>query len=235
VQSYNLSLLAFWTLAFFYGQVGAHHLIGGPVPEWLVTLSIVQSIMMIIPVVAFSLNMHFTLKGYFSSLLDSLTLRFIFFGAVMYTLTSLEGTFEALRSVNQITHFTHFTVAHAHIGMYGWVSMVIFGGIYFALPRVLNTPWPRPALITTHFWLTAVGFLVYFVMLSIGGLLQGLILLDPARPFIDSVTATLPWLRGRSIGGALMTAGHLVFAYHFYLAVRVSELRARFDRVLAGV
>jgi cytochrome c oxidase cbb3-type subunit 1 len=82
--------------------------------------------------------------------------------------------------------------------------------------------------------LVAVGFLTYFVMLSIGGLLQGLILLDPARPFIDSVTVTLPWLEGRSLGGALMTAGHLVFAYHFYLAVRASELRTRFDRVPAG-
>src|SRR3546814_20796283 len=53
IQSYNLSLLGFWALAFFYGQVGGHHLIGGPVPGWMVTLSIVQSIMMIVPVVAF--------------------------------------------------------------------------------------------------------------------------------------------------------------------------------------
>ena len=28
IQSYNLSLLGFWGLAFFYGQVGGHHLIG---------------------------------------------------------------------------------------------------------------------------------------------------------------------------------------------------------------
>jgi cytochrome c oxidase cbb3-type subunit 1 len=234
VQSYNLSLLAFWTLAFFYGQVGAHHLIGGPVPEWLITLSIVQSIMMIIPVVAFSINMHLTLKGYFRFLKTSFTLRFIFFGAVMYTLTSLQGTFEALRSFNQVTHFTHFTVAHAHLGMYGWVSMVAFGGIYFALPRVLDTPWPRPRLIAIHFWLVAGGFIVYDVMLSIGGLLQGLILLNPARPFIDSVSVTIPWLLGRSVGGSLMTLGHFVFVYHFYLAVRSSELRSRFDRVPAG-
>src|SRR3546814_2697369 len=54
IQSYNLSLLGFWALAFFYGQVGGHHLIGGPVPGWLITLSIVQSIMMVVPVLAFS-------------------------------------------------------------------------------------------------------------------------------------------------------------------------------------
>lgn len=217
VRSYNLSLLGFWTLAFFYGQVGAHHLIGGPIPEWLITLSIVQSMMMIIPVVAFSVNQHLTLKGNFNALRHSHVLRFIVFGAVMYTLASLQGSLEALRSVNAVTHFTHFTVAHAHLGMYGFVSMVIFGGVYFAMPRILNTSWPQSVLISLHFWLVVAGFAIYLITLSIGGILQGLILLDPARPFMDSVAVTMPWLQGRSIGGALMTLGHLVFAWHFVL------------------
>ncbi|WP_066266420.1 cbb3-type cytochrome c oxidase subunit I [Hydrogenophaga palleronii] len=230
VRSYNLSLLGFWTLAFFYGQVGAHHLIGGPIPEWLITLSIVQSVMMIIPVVAFSMNQHLTLKGHFSALKHSHVLRFIFFGAVMYTITSLQGSAEALRSVNAVTHFTHFTVAHAHLGMYGFVSMVIFGGLYFALPRILDVRWPKPALISLHFWLVVAGFAVYIVTLSIGGILQGLILLDPARPFMDSVAVTLPWLQGRSIGGALMTLGHLVFAWHFVLITARSGVLIHADR-----
>jgi len=221
VRSYNLSLLGFWTLAFFYGQVGAHHLIGGPVPEWLITLSIVQSVMMIIPVLAFSVNQHSTLKGYFGALRHSPVLRFIVFGAMMYTLASLQGSFEALRSLNAVTHFTHFTVAHAHLGMYGFVSMVAFGGVYFAMPRILDTPWPHARLISLHFWLVVAGFATYMVMLSVGGVLQGLALLDPARDFIESVKVTMPWLQGRSLGGALMTCGHLVFAVHVLLiAVR---------------
>ncbi len=230
VRSYNLSLLGFWTLAFFYGQVGAHHLIGGPIPEWLVTLSIVQSVMMVIPVVAFSVNQHLTLKGHFGALRHSPTLRFIVFGAVMYTLASLQGSLEALRSLNALTHFTHFTVAHAHLGMYGFVSMVIFGGIYFALPRILDRPWPRPGLISLHFWLVVAGFAVYMVTLSIGGVLQGLVLLDPARPFMDSVAVTLPWLQGRTVGGALMTLGHLVFAAHFVLITLRSGVLTHADR-----
>jgi cytochrome c oxidase cbb3-type subunit 1 len=234
VRSYNLSLLGFWTLAFFYGQVGAHHLIGGPIPEWLITLSIVQSVMMIIPVAAFSTNVHLTLKGHFGKLKRSHVLRFITFGAVMYTLASLQGSFEALRSVNAITHFTHFTVAHAHIGMYGFVSMVIFGGVYFALPRILDTAWPKPALIGLHFWLVVAGFCIYIAALSTGGLLQGLALLDGARPFMDSVTVTLPWLQGRSIGGLLMTTGHLVFATHFAMIVARSRVLVRSDRLAAG-
>jgi cytochrome c oxidase cbb3-type subunit 1 len=223
VQSYNLSLLGFWTLAFFYGQVGAHHLIGGPIPEWLVTLSIVQSVMMLVPVLAFTTNIHLTLKGYFSTLKRSHTLRFIVVGAMMYTLASVQGSFEALRSLNSITHFTHFTVAHAHIGMYGFVSMVIFGGMYFAVPRILDVNWPKPALISLHFWLVVAGFATYIVMLSIGGALQGLSLLDGAKPFIESVKVTHPWLIGRSVGGSLMTIGHIVFAVHFYLVVMAAE------------
>lgn len=107
--------------------------------------------------------------------------------------------------------------------MYGFVSMVLFGGIYFALPRVLDVKWPKPALISLHFWLVVAGFATYIVLLSIGGVLQGLTLLDGATPFIESVKVTRPWLIGRSVGGALMTMGHIVFAVHFWLALRAAE------------
>ena len=134
-------------------------------------------------------------------------------------LVSLEGTVEALRSVNTVTHFTHFTVAHAHLGMYAFVAITLFGGIYFVMPRVVEREWPYPRLIAAHFWLVVVGIVVYVVSLSIGGWLQGRAMLDATRPFLDSVAVTLPWLKARSIGGALMTAGHAVFAVHFLAMV----------------
>lgn len=217
IQSYNLSLIGFWALAFFYGQVGGHHLVGGPVPHWLVTLSIVQSMMMIIPVLAFSVNQHLTMRGHFKTMYYSPTLRFIVFGAVMYTLSSLQGSFEALRSVSTVAHFTHFTVAHAHLGLYAFFSLTMFGAIYFVMPRVMSWEWPHPKLIALHFWLVVIGFLIYFITLSIGGWLQGLLMLDASKPFMDSVLVTIPYLEGRTIGGAIMTLGHLVFALHFVL------------------
>ena len=216
IHSYNLSLLGFWSLAFFYSQVGGHHLIGGPVPSWLITISIVQSMMMVIPVFAVAVNQHMTVLGNFRALLYSPTLRFIVLGAMMYTAASVQGSMEALRAVNTITHFTHYTVAHAHLGLYGFFSMIMFGSIYFIMPRVMNWEWPYPRLISLHFWLVLVGFAIYFIGLSIGGWLQGLAMLDAKTPFMQSVTLTLPYLKARSVGGSLMTLGHLVFAAHFF-------------------
>lgn len=219
IHSYQLSLIGFWSLALFYSQVGIHHLIGGPVPTWLVTLSIVTSVSMIIPVIAVAINHHMTIWGNFRTLRYSPTLRFIVLGAIMYTLTSLQGSLQSLRSINTLTHFTHFTVAHAHFGVYGFVSFILFGSIYFLMPRVVQREWPYPKLISAHFWSVLVGFGIYFIFLSIGGILQGMAMLDAQQPFMNSVTVTLPYLLARTIGGTLMTLGHLIFAYHFLALV----------------
>ena len=217
IYSYNLSLLGFWCLAFFYSQVGGHHLIGGPLPTWMVTLSIVQSMMMIIPVFAVAVNHHMTVGGNFRAVIHSPTLRFIVLGSMLYVAASVQGSLEALRSVNVITHFTHYTVAHAHLGMYGFFTLVMFGSIYFIMPRIVDWEWPHPWMISAHFWLVAVGFAVYFIGLTIGGWLQGVAMVDAAKPFMDSVSVTLPYLKSRSIGGALMILGHVIFMIHFIL------------------
>src|SRR5262249_32109182 len=127
---------------------------------------------------------------------------------------SLEGCLESIRALNRITHFTHFTVGHAHMGLYGFVSMEIFGAVYFILPRLIEREWPYPSLIRAHFWFALVGIVVYVRALSIGGTLQGLAMLDKSKPFLDSVRVTIPFLHARTLGGLLMTFGHFVFAYH---------------------
>jgi cytochrome c oxidase cbb3-type subunit 1 len=65
------------------------------------------------------------------------------------------------------------------------------------------------------------GFAVYFVALTIGGLLQGEAMLDAGRPFAQSVILLKPYLEARSIGGAVMTLGHIL------LAVNVAGILAR--------
>lgn len=214
IHSYQLSLLGFWALALFYSQVGVHHLIGGPVPTWVVTLSIVTSVAMVVPVVAVAVNHHMTVLGRFRALFHSPVLRFVVAGAMMYTLASLQGSLTSLRTVNTATHFTHYTIAHAHLGAYGFASFIFFGSVYFYMPRITGVEWPSRRLIDSHLVLALLGFVIYFVALSIGGILQGLAMLDVDTPFMVSVERTKPYLWGRTLGGTLMTVSHLLFAGH---------------------
>jgi cytochrome c oxidase cbb3-type subunit 1 len=215
IHSYHLSVLGFWALAFFYNWAGVHHLIGGPVPIWVQSAGIVASLMMVIPVVVTAINHHFTVVGSSAGVWNSPTLRFMVFGAVNYTLTSLAGSTMALRSVNEVTHFTHFTIGHAHHGMYAFFTMVMFGSMYYIVPRLLQKEWPSSSLISVHFWATSIGIIVYVVALSIGGWLQGRQLLDANTPFLDIVDLLRNYLISRTVGGILIAVGHIAFAINF--------------------
>jgi cytochrome c oxidase cbb3-type subunit I len=220
VYKYSLSVIGFWSLALFYNWNGMHHLVGGPMPAWLITVSVVASGMMTIPVVTVGLNHHFTMGGSFHKLRHSPVLRFMVFGGMSYTVTSLHGVVLALRSVSEVTHFTHSTIAHAHQGMYAFFTMVMFGSIYYIMPRVTRIEWPSARLISLHFWAVAVGILLYIVPLTIGGTLEGKALNNPDVPFLDVskfsvVTLTLPYLKVRSLSGMLIFVGHIAFATSF--------------------
>lgn len=215
IHSYYLSMVGFWGLAFFYAWAGMHHLIGGPYPAWLISASVVASVMMFVPVIAVAINQHSTMRGHFSALRTSPTLRFIVFGGISYTLVSAQGSLMAIRELNHLTHFTHYTIAHAHLGAYAFASMVFFGAIYYMMPRLLEREWPSAWLIRGHFWLCGLGIIFYFTSLSLGGLLQGIELNRKETPFLEIVALTLPYLKARSWAGGMMTLGHVFFAISF--------------------
>jgi len=219
IHSYYLSMVGFWTLAFFYAWNGMHHLIGGPFPAWLISVSISASVMMLIPVITVAINHHLTMKGSFYMLKWSPTLRFVVFAAMSYTLVSVQGSLTAIRPVNQITHFTHYTIGHAHLGMYAFVTMMIFGSIYYILPRLWNREWPSAFLIKSHFWLSALGILLMTVSLTVGGLLQGWEMDKAEKGFMDIMQMTVPYLQARSVSGGILTLAHLAFALSFVLVL----------------
>ncbi len=228
VYSYYLSIIGFWALALFYNWAGMHHLIGGPIPAWLTTASAVGSMMMLIPVSMVALNHHMTafpkwewkaMKRSHRILWASPTLRFVVFGAVSYTWVSIQGAFQALPFYNRTTHFTHYTIAHAHFGLYAFYTMIAFGSMYYIVPRLTGWEWASPNLIRMHFWCTVLGFILYFVSLTWGGWFQGKMMNDPKVPFIEVTKYTVPYLRWRTVAGAIMAVGHISFVILFVLNV----------------
>ncbi|MEI6491137.1 MAG: cbb3-type cytochrome c oxidase subunit I [Verrucomicrobiota bacterium] len=233
IHSYYLSILGFWTLALFSNWSGMHHLIGGPFPAWMISTSVVASVMMFIPVVTVAINYHMTMSGHFEALKWSPTLRFTVFGALAYTVVSLQGISMAIPSVNTLTHFTDYTIGHAHLGLYGFFSMMMFGAIYYIVPRLVGWEWPSATMIRWHFWLVAIGILLMVGSLTVGGILQGVALYDPTVSFRSSLDFATPfrWLRG--ISGVLLLAGHLVFASLFVLMLLKAGPRREGPALLA--
>ena len=93
--------------------------------------------------------------------------------------------------------------------------MIMFGSMYYIVPRLVGREWRYASLIKLHFWASAYGIMLMVLMLLVGGLVQGRDLNNTALPFTESTQSILPYLRGRSLSGMLLTVAHVVFAFHF--------------------
>ena len=221
IYSYSLGILAFWTQILFYTVIGTHHFIFSAVPWWLQTTAIIGSVGMLIPVAAGTTNFLMTMKGDFHKIGSSYTLPFYLVGTLFYFTGSYQGTAEAFRSANLYWHFTDFTVAHSHLTMYGIIVFYLWAFIYTLVPRLTGKE-PMQSLVGAHFWLALIGLLFYSIPLMIGSTLRG-IAWQEGQPFIDTVVAMAPYWLWRAIGGSLMWASHLIFAYNLYCMIGKRE------------
>ena len=217
VYSYHLATIGFWTYAIFSSWTGMQHLIDGPFPAWMISASIAATILTIIPVATVGLNHHMTMAGHFGLLRYSPTLRFTVFGAMAYTVFSAVGVVISLRSAGRFISFTQASIAYTNLGLYAFFSMIMFGSMYYIVPRLVGREWRYASLIKLHFWAAAYGIGLMTLMLLVGGLVQGASLDNTSLVFTESTQSVLPYLRGRSLAVVLMTAAHFIFAFHFGL------------------
>jgi len=214
LYSHKLSMIGFWSLAFVYVWTGAHHMLHGPISQWLQTVAILFSVMLMIPVWTLVWNFFATMKGQWQQLKDNVPIKFMMTGTIFYLLTCFQGPMHSLRSVNAIVSKTDWIVGHAHMAVLGAFSFFAVGGAYYAIPRMLKTRLHSEKLANASFWLWLIGGLSFFVSLWIGGFLQGLQWNNPAIPFIDTVRFMQPFWSVRLLGGTLMFVGILLFFWN---------------------
>jgi len=77
IYSHKLSLIGFWSLAFFYPFVGIHHYLYSPIADWAETIAIVSSMMLIIPVWTVLQNFFGTVTGRWRELGQNLPAKFL--------------------------------------------------------------------------------------------------------------------------------------------------------------
>ncbi len=226
-NSYRLSIISFWGITFMYMWAGSHHLHYTALPHWVQTLGMTFSIMLLVPSWASAGNALLTLNGAWDKVRDDATLRFMMVAAIFYGLSTFEGSFLAIRTVNSLSHYTDWTVGHVHAGALGWVALITFGSIYAVVPWL----WQREAmysarLVEWHFWLALSGTLVYVFAMWNSGIIQGLMWRTYteegtlAYSFIDSLVAMHPYYFARAVGGLLFLLGAVVGCYNIWMTIR---------------
>jgi len=217
LYSHRLSMIGFWSLAFVYVWTGAHHMLHGPISQWLQTVAILFSVMLMIPVWTLVWNFLATMKGQWHQLQDNVPIKFLMAGTVFYLLTCFQGPMHSLRTVNAIVSKTDWIVGHAHMAVLGAFSFFAVAGAYYSVPRMLGTRLHSQKMANASFWLWLIGGLSFFVSLWIGGFLQGLQWNDTSIPFIDTVKFMKPFWSVRLVGGTLMFIGILLFFWNLLM------------------
>ena len=233
IYSYRMSIISFWGITFFYMWAGSHHLHYTALPQWVQTLGMTFSLMLLVPSWASAGNALLTLNGAWDKVRDDATLRFMMVAAVFYGLSTFEGSFMAIRPVNALSHYTDWTIAHVHAGALGWVAMITFGSIYALVPWL----WKRDSmyswkLVEAHFWLALAGTLIYVFAMWNSGIVQGLMWRTYndsgtlAYSFVDSLVAMRPYYIARAVGGLFFLIGAVVGCYNIWMTIRTSPRAA---------
>ena len=227
VFSYRLSIVHFWSLVFLYIWAGPHHLNYTSLPEWAATLGMVFSVMLLMPSWGGMINGLFTLRGAWHKLRDSVVLKMYVIAITFYGMSTFEGPLLSVKAVNALSHYTDWTVGHAHAGALGWNGFMTFGMIYWLLPRLWRTELWSQKLATTHFWLGTIGMLLYVFALYTAGVTQGLMwrAFDEAGrltypDFMETVIQIVPMYWVRLIGGLMYLAGVVLMLVNMVQTVR---------------
>jgi cytochrome c oxidase cbb3-type subunit 1 len=205
LPSYEFAPHAFWCLLLLGAFTGGRHLVGGPVPAWIASVAIVSCTLLLFHYFVVFLN----LRGAFGG--GGTALKFISFGLAAYFLGGLVDAVTAFRDVAVVTQFTHFDAAQQQLALYGGFTLILFGAIYYAVPRLTGLPWSSSALITGHRFSAVFGVALLVLSLAGAGWIQGHDLLDPKISFADIANHTRSWLLVAVAAHGLLLLGNLVF------------------------
>lgn len=230
VYSYKLSIVHFWSLVFIYIWAGPHHLLYSSLPDWAQSVGTVFSIMLIAPSWGGMINGLLTLRGAWDKVRTDPILKFMVVAVTCYGMSTFEGPMLSLKNVNALSHFTDWTIAHVHIGGLGWNGFLIFGILYWLVPKMFQVKLHSRKLANAHFWIGTLGIVIYAVPLYIAGIVQGLMWKEfnsegflTYPNFLETVTQIVPMYALRALGGTLYLIGAVIMGVNLFKTIRAGS------------
>jgi cytochrome c oxidase cbb3-type subunit 1 len=151
-------------------------------------------------------NFFGTVMGRWDGFGRNLPAKFLIMGSIMYLLGCFQGSVEALRSIQQPTHFSDFVISHSHLTVFGTFVVWAMGGLIYVWPRLWGRELWSFTLGNWSFWLITVGISTMGLVLTAAGLQQGFEWMNGTE-WVDTVVRMKGYWLVRTLSGVSMDTG----------------------------
>ncbi|MEO5917868.1 MAG: cbb3-type cytochrome c oxidase subunit I [Luteolibacter sp.] len=218
VYSYSLAKLGFWSLAIIAPWAGMQKLAGAPIPYFLPYLGAAATALLFVPSVAASINLLRTTMSSEETVSGSPSLRFTIAGIVGLLVLAVSAVGLNLPdSTLPLTQFSLSGYGFEILALYGFFSFIMFGAVYFIVPRITRREWLSRRMIKVHFLLSVYGIMAVVLFALVGGLEQGIGQEDWAQPWESAATRAFPYAVGTTIAWCFILLSNIFFFIHLTL------------------
>lgn len=218
IYSYSLAKLGFWSLAIVAPWAGMQKLTGAPIPFFLPYLGAAATALLFIPALAVGVNILRTTLANPEAVEQSPSLRFSVAGIIGLLVFGFAGLFLNLPGSSlKLTQFSLSGYGFEILALYAFFSFIMFGAIYFIVPRITRREWLSRRLINMHFFFSVYGIIAVSVVALFGGLMQGIGQEEWIQPWINAATRTYPYAIFITIAWAFILFSNVFFFLHLTL------------------
>ena len=218
VHSYSLAKLGFWSLAIIAPWAGMQKLTGAPIPYFLPYVGAAATVLIFVPAISASINLLRTMLSSPETMAASPSLRFTTAGVAGLLITGFAAVVLNLpESTLPLTQFSMSGYGFEILALYGFFSFVMFGAIYFIVPRVTRREWLSRRLIKMHFLLSVYGVITVALVALFGGLQQGIGQEDWKLPWEGAATRAFPYAVATTIAWGFILISNVFFFIHLTL------------------
>ncbi len=204
---------AFWFFAFLGAWTGVRHLVGGPIPAWMITSSVVAGVLLLIPAIMIANHQMVPLWSHWCKVKSNPVLWYLATGGISFVVwVSLEA-FLSLRGVSAALRFSYFEMGVSAVLEYSFLSMVLFGSIYAILPKLTGKELPCCVTCCSkcQFWWGFCGIITYFTGTFCAGVFMGLGINFAPMAFVATKNLASPFFWLSVVGGAMVLFANLIF------------------------
>lgn len=218
IISYPMAKLGFWSLAVIAPWAGMQKLFGAPIPDFLPLVGAAATALFFIPAFIAGVNILRTAMSSEETVSHSPSLRFTIAGiAGLLVLGVAAVVLNLPGSTLPATQFSLSGYGFDMLALYGFFSLVMFGAIYFIVPRVTNREWLSRRLIKMHFFLSLYGIMTVAAVALFGGLMQGVGQEDWSQPWENPLDFTRPYAVATTIAWCFILVSNVFFFLHLKL------------------